>query len=93
MKFSLGGRMKPKNDHRFFRLRWIMTLLAILSFFPVCSPAQAQEPWVGIFFSPQANTNNDHQIFLSDFEAMVKALKAKGVIYVYPFFGTCDLSE
>ena len=37
------------------------------------------EPWTGFFFSPQANTNNNHRIFLKDFEAMVKVLKAKGL--------------
>lgn len=36
------------------------------------------EPWVGLYFTPQANTNNDHGIFMTDFETMVQALKSKG---------------
>jgi hypothetical protein len=34
---------------------------------------------VGIYFTPQANTYNSHEIFLTDFEAMVKTLKARGI--------------
>jgi len=37
------------------------------------------EPWAGLYFHPQANTNNDHAKFLTDFEALVKELKARGL--------------
>jgi len=52
--------------------------IVFLIVFLLCRPVYALEPWVGIFFSPQANTKNSHDIFLSDFEALVKSLKEKG---------------
>ena len=59
--------------------RFSLIAIMFFSIFPHTRPAYALEPWKGIFFSPQANTNNSHAQFLIDFEAMVKTLKAKGL--------------
>lgn len=63
-----------------YTLSRVTRLLACLFVFvfTLSWSAYALEPWVGIFFSPQANTNNSHGIFIKDFEALVKFLKAKG---------------
>ncbi|MFZ4856686.1 MAG: LamG-like jellyroll fold domain-containing protein [Desulfuromonadaceae bacterium] len=70
-----------KNSSNYYTLglclkRAFFLCLFVLSF---AVPVHAVEPWVGIFFSPQANTNNSHTAFMVDFEAMVKTLKAKGL--------------
>jgi len=70
-----------KNSSHYYTLglclkRAFFLCLFVLSF---AVPVHAVEPWVGIFFSPQANTNNSHTAFMVDFEAMVKTLKAKGL--------------
>ncbi len=67
-----------RNNHSSGRgWKQICILFLICSLFSV--PVYAQEPWVGLFFSPQANTGSSHTAFMVDFEAMVKTLKAKGL--------------
>jgi hypothetical protein len=66
------------NQHNFgLYLKRVLILCFFVFSFAV--PVHALEPWVGLFFSPQANTNNSHTVFMADFEAMVKTLKAKGI--------------
>jgi hypothetical protein len=55
----------------------LTTILFFILLF-LSAPLHAMEPWVGLFFSPQANTKNSHVFFMADFEALVKLLKSKG---------------
>jgi hypothetical protein len=63
-------------------LRFKRFIIALLLGFFVCAPCRpvfAHEPWVGMFFTPFANSGNSHKQFLTDFETLVKDLKAKGL--------------
>jgi hypothetical protein len=59
--------------------RFIIALLLGVFLGTPCRLACAQEPWVGMFFTPFANSDNSHKQFLTDFEVLVKDLKAKGL--------------
>lgn len=71
--------MEAKFNHHACKASRIMITTALFSVFYLCAPAYALQPWSGIFFCPRANTGNSHAIFLTDFAAMVKSLKAKGL--------------
>ncbi len=70
--------MKSKVYLYLVRAFTLISLMLLLES-PIAKVACAQEPWVALMFWPQANTNSSHEIFLNDFETMVKTLKSKGV--------------
>ena len=70
--------MKTTFNRHSFGVSWLLISAVIFFVLTLYGPVYALEPWVGIFFSPQANTNNSHDKFLTDFEDMVKFLKPKG---------------
>jgi hypothetical protein len=78
MEGSMGFATKKYPCRKLNLHLQVLIAIAFSIAIPLSQPVYA-DPWVGLFFSPQANTSNSHAVFLYDFEAMVKTLKEKGL--------------